>query len=270
MKITITFQDVRLAMTLPKKWKKGPVSEILTSYLASPTAKRLGLCASSDVFLEGGDGRRLAAEAVVGECVRDGDVLRVKARPPAGGDEAAAAAAAGDAAGEPATRHAWAKQLTSKAEDFVSCAESESWRGVPFGAYLVCDGHGGQAAAAMASAKLVARVVAALDRRAAARPREAAVEALVRELPSAIVDAFLETDGDCARTGAGCTATLVIVLPGPCAAAAALSGYDSDDEAPREAIVEGARGCAAAGRHKRAKVANFKPLLSRSFATRLG
>ena len=104
MKIIISFQDVRLSMTLLKKWKRGPVSAILESYLQSPTAKRLGLDASSDVALERGDGSRLGGTAIVGESVRDGDVLRVRAagepRPGAGGACGARVA----------SRHAWAKQ----------------------------------------------------------------------------------------------------------------------------------------------------------------
>ena len=138
------------------------------------------------------------------------------------------------------------RRLTSKAEDFVSCSENECWRGVRFGAYLVCDGHGGQAAAAAATAKLVAATLAALDARAP--PGGEPLAALAAHLPGAVVDAFVATDADCrgGRGGAGSTATLVLLLPGAAAAAAALAGYDSDDEAPARQVAEGCRGAALA------------------------
>ncbi|KAH8061451.1 hypothetical protein JL722_4074 [Aureococcus anophagefferens] len=107
MKIIISFQDVRLSMTLPKKWKRGPVSAILESYLQSPTAKRLGLDASSDVALERGDGSRLGGTAIVGESVRDGDVLRVRAAGeprPGAGAQARVASRQREAAAAPARR----------------------------------------------------------------------------------------------------------------------------------------------------------------------
>eukprot|EP00628_Pelagophyceae_sp_CCMP2097_P021650 CAMPEP_0184225530 /NCGR_PEP_ID=MMETSP0976-20121227/20292_1 /TAXON_ID=483370 /ORGANISM="non described non described, Strain CCMP2097" /LENGTH=89 /DNA_ID=CAMNT_0026530467 /DNA_START=38 /DNA_END=303 /DNA_ORIENTATION=+ len=77
MKITVQCDDARLAMTVPKKWVSGSMSQILEAFLTSPTAKKLGLAADADVRMETSTGAPIDADDVVSAKVRDGDVVRV-------------------------------------------------------------------------------------------------------------------------------------------------------------------------------------------------
>lgn len=245
MKIVVSYLDVRLSMTLPKKWKLGPVRRILVEYLASPTARKLGLGPASDVEIEV-DGAAVAPDTTIVAAVADGCVVRVVERRPRTPCAEGARVV---------SRHAFATYLTSKGEDCVSCGERKTWRGVRFGAYLVCDGHGGRSASAAAAANLVARLCTALD--ATANADAPPLEALVAALPGAIAHAFEATDADCSArgSGSGCTATLVLALPGAAARAAAAFAADSDDEgdgARAHAYDDGAVGatllvCASVG-----------------------
>lgn len=207
MRITVVCEEAALSMTIPKKW--GALKQVVESYCASPTGKRAGLSPESwaEVALEAG-GKRVAASASIAGSLRDGDVLRVVRKESA----------------TPLARSACAKHLTRKAEDFASVHDDCEWRGVRFGCYVVCDGHGGQAAAQSAKQTLLTKLLAALDRRDGDP-----CKVLASQLPAAMTEAFEAVVVD---DGSGCTATMVLVLPGSVAAAAAGFEVDSDDEDP--------------------------------------
>ncbi|KAJ8599941.1 hypothetical protein CTAYLR_002810 [Chrysophaeum taylorii] len=228
MRIVLVYKRSSLALTIPKKWVRGKVKRIIDSYCSSPTGKRLGLSENwDDVYLET-DGRAIGQEEVIHGSLRDGDVVHVRRR-----REEETVVKKEERPTR--VRSAVAKQLTKKAEDFASAHDDCEWRGVRFGCYLVCDGHGGQAAAQSAKQKLLPNLLEALDRRVTPPPGVKPTAALARELPGAIVDAFEATDRGALATGAGTTATMVVVLPGIVAADAAgtpLMVVDSDDEEP--------------------------------------
>ena len=118
MKLTITYLDVRLALTVPKKWRAGPVRRLLAEYLGSPTARKLGLGPGSDVGLEI-DGASVALDAAVGAAIRDGCVVRVVDR--------RERAAAGDGHGARViSRYGTAKHLAERGTDTDRALQREA------------------------------------------------------------------------------------------------------------------------------------------------
>lgn len=249
MRVTLVYKTSKLDLTIPKKWAKGQVRQLVEHYVSSPTGKRLGLNQSSweDIYLEA-SGQSISQDAVLHLSLRDGDVVQVRRQQHEDATLAAAAAAAEGESPRPSVRlkSSIAKHATQKAEDFASAHDDCEWRGVRFGCYVVCDGHGGQQAAQSAKQRLLPTLLAKLDERAGDSDP---ASALARELPAAMVASFEAVDAGVDGTS-GTTATMVLVLPGAVAAAAAGADLvDSDDEdvEPRRELGDAAQLAALAG-----------------------
>lgn len=212
MRLVLVHETSNLSLTIPKKWSK--VSQIIDQYCASPTGKRFGFDEDVASVRLSANGKIFGRDDAIQ--FKDGDLVRVVK-----GEEEVPKRLN-------FVRSATAKQLTSKAEDFSSAHDDCEWRGIRFGCYVVCDGHGGQAAAQSAKQKLLPKLLEALDGRC--DTKDDASLALAKELPAAMATAFETVDAE-QSSAAGTTATMVLVLPGSVAASAVAAGLaDSDDE----------------------------------------